>query len=60
VAAAAVSQPIARIARLYWDDHGDYLRDPGGFRQMLRPAWPDAARPAAASPDRSSAGCRRT
>ena len=36
--AAAASQPLARIARLYWDDHGDYLRDPEGFRQMLRPA----------------------
>lgn len=32
------SQPLARIARLYWDDHGDYLRDPDGFRKMLRPA----------------------
>jgi hypothetical protein len=28
----------ARIARLYWDDAGDYLRDPGRFRRMLRPA----------------------
>ena len=36
--AAAASQPLARIARLYWDDAGDYLRDPGGFRQLLRPA----------------------
>ena len=36
--AAAASQPLARIARLYWDDAGLYLRDPGGFRQMLRPA----------------------
>ena len=36
--AAAASQPLARIARLYWDDPGDYLRDPGRFRQMLRPA----------------------
>jgi hypothetical protein len=36
--AAAASQPLARIARLYWDDPGDYLRDPGKFRQMLRPA----------------------
>ena len=36
--AAAASQPLARIARLYWDDHGDYLRDPDRFRQMLRPA----------------------
>ena len=36
--AAAASQPLARIARLYWDDHGDYLRDPGEFRQQLRPA----------------------
>ena len=31
-------QPLARIARLYWDDPGDYLRDPDRFRQMLRPA----------------------
>jgi len=36
--AAAAGQPLARIARLYWDDHGDYLRDPGRFREMLRPA----------------------
>jgi hypothetical protein len=36
--AAAAGQPLARIARLYWDDPGDYLRDPGRFRQMLRPA----------------------
>ncbi len=36
--AAAAGQPLARIARLYWDDHGDYLRDPDRFRQMLRPA----------------------
>ena len=36
--AVAASQPLARIARLYWDDSGDYLRDPDGFRQMLRPA----------------------
>jgi hypothetical protein len=36
--AAAAGQPLARIARLYWDDHGDYLRDPGRFRQLLRPA----------------------
>jgi hypothetical protein len=36
--AAAASQPLARIARLYWDDHGDYLRDPDGFGRMLRPA----------------------
>jgi hypothetical protein len=41
--AAAAGQPLARIARLYWDDHGDYLHDPGGFRQLLR---------AAAAPDR--------
>ena len=26
--AAAAGQPLARIARLYWDDAGDYLRDP--------------------------------
>jgi hypothetical protein len=36
--AAAAGQSLARIARLYWDDHGDYLRDPGRFRRMLRPA----------------------
>jgi hypothetical protein len=36
--AAAASQPLARIARLYWDDHGDYLRDPDRFGQLLRPA----------------------
>ena len=36
--AAAADQPLARIARLYWDDPGEYLRDPEGFRQMLRPA----------------------
>jgi hypothetical protein len=36
--AAAASQPLPRIARLYWDDHGDYLRDPAGFHQLLRPA----------------------
>jgi hypothetical protein len=36
--AAAASQPLARIARLYWDDPGLYLRDPAGFRRMLRPA----------------------
>ena len=36
--AAAASQPLARIARLYWDDAGLYLRDPDGFRRLLRPA----------------------
>jgi hypothetical protein len=36
--AAAAGQPLPRIARLYWDDPGDYLRDPGRFRQLLRPA----------------------
>lgn len=36
--AAAAGQPLPRIARLYWDDHGGYLRDPAGFRQQLRPA----------------------
>jgi hypothetical protein len=36
--AAAAGQPLARIARLYWDDYGDYLRDPDEFRQLLRPA----------------------
>ena len=36
--AAAAGQPLPRIARLYWDDPGLYLRDPGGFRGMLRSA----------------------
>ena len=36
--AAAAGQPLPRIARLYWDDAGLYLRDPDGFRQLLRPA----------------------
>jgi hypothetical protein len=36
--AAAAGQPLARIARLYWPDPGHYLRDPEGFRRMLRPA----------------------
>jgi hypothetical protein len=36
--AAAASQPLARIARLYWPDPGVYLRDPEGFHRMLRPA----------------------
>ncbi|MGE5286508.1 MAG: hypothetical protein ACM3ML_04745 [Micromonosporaceae bacterium] len=36
--AAAANQPLARIARLYWPDPRVYLRDPEGFRQMLRPA----------------------
>jgi hypothetical protein len=36
--AAAASQPLARIARLYWPDPRHYLRDPEGFRQTLRPA----------------------
>ena len=36
--AAAAGQPLARIARLYRDAPGDYLRDPGAFRRMLRPA----------------------
>lgn len=36
--AAAASQPLARIARLYWDDPGDYLRNPERFGQLLRPA----------------------
>jgi hypothetical protein len=36
--AAAAGQPLARIARLHWDDAGLYLRDPGRFRQLLRPA----------------------
>lgn len=36
--AAAAGQPLARIARLYWPDPSQYLRDPEGFRRMLRPA----------------------
>ena len=36
--AAAASQPLARIARLCWPDPNVYLRDIGGFHQMLRPA----------------------
>jgi hypothetical protein len=36
--AAAAGQPLARIARLYWDAPGDYLRDPDAFRRMLRSA----------------------
>jgi hypothetical protein len=36
--AAAASQPLARIARLWWPDPRHYLRDIGGFHQMLRPA----------------------
>jgi hypothetical protein len=36
--AAAASQPLARIARLWWPDPRIYLRDPEGFRRMLRPA----------------------
>jgi hypothetical protein len=36
--AAASGQPLPRIARLYWDDPGLYLRDPGRFGQLLRPA----------------------
>jgi hypothetical protein len=36
--AAAASQPLARITRLWWPDPGIYLRDPEGFHQMLRPA----------------------
>jgi hypothetical protein len=36
--AAAAGQPLARIARLYWDDPGDYLRNPDRFGQLLRPA----------------------
>ena len=36
--AATAGEPLARIARLYWDDAGLYLRDPDGFRQLLRPA----------------------
>jgi hypothetical protein len=36
--AAAAGQPLPRIARLYWPDPRVYLRDPEGFRQMLRPA----------------------
>jgi hypothetical protein len=36
--AAAAAQPLPRIARLYWDDADVYLRGPGRFRRMLRPA----------------------
>jgi hypothetical protein len=36
--ATAASQPLARIARLYWPDPRYYLRDPEGFYRMLRPA----------------------
>ena len=36
--AAAAGQPLARVARLYWPDPRIYLRDPEGFRRMLRPA----------------------
>ncbi len=36
--AAAAGQSLARIARLYWPDPRVYLRDPEGFRRMLRPA----------------------
>jgi hypothetical protein len=36
--AAAAGQPLARIARLYWDEAGLYLRDPGRFGELLRPA----------------------
>ena len=46
--AAAASQPLPRIARLYWDDAGLYLRDPGGFGQPLRPAC-RRTRPSAAA-----------
>jgi hypothetical protein len=36
--AAAASQPLTRIARLYWPDPRVYLSDPEGFHRMLRPA----------------------
>jgi len=36
--AAAAAQPLARIARPSGDDADLYLRDPDGFRQLLRPA----------------------
>jgi len=36
--AAAAGQPLARIARLWWPDPRVHLRDPEGFRRMLRPA----------------------
>jgi hypothetical protein len=36
--AAAAGQPLARIARLWWPDPAAWLRDPEGFRRMLRPA----------------------
>jgi hypothetical protein len=36
--AVAASQPLARIARLYWPDPRVYLRDLEGFHRRLRPA----------------------
>jgi hypothetical protein len=57
--AAAAGQPLARIIRLYWDDPGDYLRDPDRFRRMLRPACRRCtARRGIAGP--IAAACRRT
>jgi hypothetical protein len=60
--AAAASQPLALIARLWWPGPRVYLHDPEGFRRMLRPAcrrctrppWHHRARclPPAAAPDR--------
>ena len=57
--AATAGQPLARIARLCWDDHGDHLRDPGAFAQMLRPACRRCTA-RLASPGPSPAACRRT
>ena len=38
--AAAASQPLARISRLYWDDPGDYLRDPERIPPDAAPGLP--------------------
>jgi hypothetical protein len=36
--ATLASQPLPRIARLYWPDPAQSMRDPEAFRQALRPA----------------------
>jgi hypothetical protein len=57
--AAAASQPLARIARLYWPGPVFTCAIPRDFtRCCARPAA--AAPPAAASSGRSPATCRRT
>jgi hypothetical protein len=57
--AAAASQPLARIARLYWPDPAITCATPrDSGRRCARPAV--AARPAWASPGLSPAACRRT